>query len=75
MKIWPISQRVHAGMRERLRQVGGQLEVEASDCSTTVRTIVPLPGNAVVRRLELRLSRLPDADTLSSSSIGKRFSL
>ena len=35
-----------AGMRERLRQVGGQLEIESSDRGTTVRAIVPLPRNA-----------------------------
>src|SRR5580700_3891254 len=35
-----------AGMRERLRQVGGQLEIESSDCGTTVRAIVPLPRDA-----------------------------
>ena len=35
-----------ASVRERLRQVGGQLKVEASDCGITVRAIVPLPGNA-----------------------------
>jgi signal transduction histidine kinase len=34
-----------AGMRERLRQVGGQLEIESSDRVTTVRAIVPLPRN------------------------------
>jgi len=34
-----------AGMRERLRQVGGQLEIESSDRGTTVRAIVPLPRN------------------------------
>jgi signal transduction histidine kinase len=32
-----------AGMRERLRQVGGQLEIDSSDRGTTVRAIVPLP--------------------------------
>src|ERR1700726_1719170 len=35
-----------AGMRERLRQVGGQLEIESSDRGTTVRAIVPLPRDA-----------------------------
>jgi signal transduction histidine kinase len=35
-----------AGMRERLRQVGGQLEIESNDRGTTVRAIVPLPRNA-----------------------------
>jgi signal transduction histidine kinase len=35
-----------AGMRERLRQVGGQLEIESSDRGTTVRAIVPLPRNS-----------------------------
>ena len=35
-----------AGMRERLRQVGGQLEIESSDCGTTVRAIVTLPRDA-----------------------------
>ena len=35
-----------AGMRERLRQVGGQLEIESSDRGTTVRVIVPVPRNA-----------------------------
>jgi signal transduction histidine kinase len=32
-----------AGMRERLRQVGGQLEIESSDYGTTIRAIVTLP--------------------------------
>ena len=35
-----------AGMRERLRQVGGQLEIESSACGTTVRAIVTLPRDA-----------------------------
>jgi signal transduction histidine kinase len=35
-----------AGMRERLRQVGGQLEIESSDFGTTVRAIVTLPRDA-----------------------------
>ncbi len=35
-----------AGMRERLRQVGGQLEIESSDRGTTVRAIVTLPRDA-----------------------------
>jgi two-component system, NarL family, sensor kinase len=35
-----------AGLRERLRQVGGQLEIESSDRGTTVRAIVPLPRDA-----------------------------
>jgi signal transduction histidine kinase len=35
-----------AGMRERLRQVGGQLEIESSDGGTTVRAIVTLPRDA-----------------------------
>lgn len=35
-----------AGMRERLRQVRGQLEIETGDQGTTVRAIVPLPHNA-----------------------------
>ena len=37
---------VGAGMRERLGQVGGQLEIESSDRDTTVRAIVPLPDDA-----------------------------
>jgi signal transduction histidine kinase len=32
-----------AGMRERLGQVGGELEIESSDRGTTLRAIVPLP--------------------------------
>jgi signal transduction histidine kinase len=35
-----------AGMRERLGQVGGELEIESSDRGTTVRAIVPLPRDA-----------------------------
>ena len=35
-----------AGMRERLRQVGGQLEIESNDRGTTVRAIAPLPRDA-----------------------------
>jgi signal transduction histidine kinase len=35
-----------AGMRERLRQVGGQLKIESSGRGTRVRAIVPLPRNA-----------------------------
>jgi two-component system NarL family sensor kinase len=35
-----------AGMRERMRKVGGRLEIESSDRGTTVRAIVPLPRNA-----------------------------
>ena len=35
-----------AGMRERLGQVGGELEIESSHRGTTVRAIVPLPRDA-----------------------------
>jgi signal transduction histidine kinase len=35
-----------AGMRERLGQAGGELEIESSDRGTTVRAIVPLPRDA-----------------------------
>jgi signal transduction histidine kinase len=35
-----------AGMRERLGQVGGELEIESSDRGTAVRAIVPLPRDA-----------------------------
>ncbi len=33
-----------AGMRTRLRQLGGQLEIESSDHGTTITTSVPLPA-------------------------------
>ena len=32
------------GMRERLRQLGGQLQIDSSSKGTTVRAILPLPG-------------------------------
>jgi signal transduction histidine kinase len=32
------------GMRERLRQLGGILEIESGEIGTTVRAIVPLEG-------------------------------
>jgi signal transduction histidine kinase len=32
-----------AGMRERLMQVGGTLDIESSDHGTTVRAQIPLP--------------------------------
>jgi signal transduction histidine kinase len=32
------------GMRERLRQLGGELEIHSSAQGTTVRAAVPLPG-------------------------------
>jgi signal transduction histidine kinase len=35
-----------AGMRERLRQVGAQLEIECRERGTTVRAIAPLPRDA-----------------------------
>jgi signal transduction histidine kinase len=35
-----------AGMRERLRQVGAQLEIERRERGTTVRAIAPLPRGA-----------------------------
>jgi signal transduction histidine kinase len=31
-------------MRERLRQLGGELEIHSSAQGTTVRAAVPLPG-------------------------------
>jgi len=40
-----------AGMRERLRQVGGQLEIESNDRGTTVRAIVTAATQRVVRQL------------------------
>jgi signal transduction histidine kinase len=33
-----------AGMQQRLRQVGGQLEILSGKTGTTVRAIVPTPG-------------------------------
>jgi signal transduction histidine kinase len=35
-----------AGMRERLRQVGAQLEIERRERGITVRAIAPLPRDA-----------------------------
>ena len=35
-----------AGMRERMRQLGGRLEVESSSCGTTIRAILPLTETA-----------------------------
>jgi signal transduction histidine kinase len=35
-----------AGTRERLRQVGAQLEIERRERGTTVRAIAPLPRGA-----------------------------
>ena len=32
------------GMRERLRQLGGQLDIESTSSGTTVRATVPVPG-------------------------------
>ncbi|HEV2268436.1 MAG TPA: PAS domain S-box protein [Steroidobacteraceae bacterium] len=33
-----------AGMRERMRQVGGRLEIESGGPGTTIRALLPLPG-------------------------------
>ena len=35
-----------AGMRERLWQVGGRLEIESSERGATVRAIVPMQHDA-----------------------------
>jgi signal transduction histidine kinase len=35
-----------ASIRERLRQVGSQLEIERRERGTTVRAIAPLPRDA-----------------------------
>jgi len=36
-----------AGMRERLEQLGGSLEIESSDRGTTVRAEIPFPPDAL----------------------------
>jgi PAS domain S-box-containing protein len=33
-----------AGMRERMRQIGGQLEIESGSPGTTIRALLPYPG-------------------------------
>jgi signal transduction histidine kinase len=35
-----------AGMRERVRQLGGQLQVSSSEQGTTVKAILPVGGDA-----------------------------
>jgi signal transduction histidine kinase len=35
------------GMRERLRQFGGDLNIQSDDCGTLVKAMIPLQSNAV----------------------------
>ena len=39
-----------AGMRERLRELGGRLEVESDGTGTLIRAVIPLSASAPVRK-------------------------
>jgi PAS domain S-box-containing protein len=45
------------GMRERVRQLGGQFEIQSREGSTVVRAAVPLPGEAAASKVAQATSR------------------
>ncbi len=50
-----------AGMRERLNELNGMLEIESVGCGTSIRATVPLPKPTTLRTIQLRDCRQFDS--------------